>query len=149
QPNHRKMHKTQPPTMGGVTIFISVHGGIVVLQHSSHYHWPIILGAFMIAALGIIDDMYVLSAKFNFITHVLVAPMLVFWSGLQLSVLNLPFCGQIEFGFFSSIITILWIVGITNAMNLIDGLDGLAGGVPSIALLTIAVMAMIMGEVYV
>lgn len=149
QPNHRKMHKTPTPTMGGVAIFISFLVGLLVLQPTSEYNVAIILGAFIIVALGVLDDMYVLSAKFKFITQILVATMLVFWGGLQLSFINLPFGGQIEFGFFSSIITILWIVGITNAMNLIDGLDGLAGGVSSIALLTIAFMAMVMGEVYV
>ena len=38
------------------------------------------------------------------------------------------------------------IVGITNAINLIDGLDGLAAGVSTIALITLAAMAMIMGN---
>ena len=46
-------------------------------------------------------------------------------------------------------LTILWIVGITNAINLIDGLDGLAAGVSTIACITLAVMAMIMGNGFV
>ena len=54
-----------------------------------------------------------------------------------------------QFGILSPLITIIWIVGITNAINLIDGLDGLAAGVSSIALLTMAGMAMIMGDFYV
>ena len=43
-------------------------------------------------------------------------------------------------------ITIIWIIGITNAINLIDGLDGLAAGVSTIALITLSIMAIIMGE---
>jgi UDP-GlcNAc:undecaprenyl-phosphate GlcNAc-1-phosphate transferase len=43
----------------------------------------------------------------------------------------------------------LWIVGVTNAINLIDGLDGLAAGVSTIALFSIAGMAMVMGNAYV
>ena len=57
--------------------------------------------------------------------------------------------GQFDFGYLSIPITIIWIIGITNAINLIDGLDGLAAGVSTIALITIAVMAMIMGNVFV
>ena len=56
---------------------------------------------------------------------------------------------EFDFGYLSIPITIIWIIGITNAINLIDGLDGLAAGVSTIALITIAVMAMIMGNVFV
>ena len=43
-------------------------------------------------------------------------------------------------------LTIFWIVGVTNAINLIDGLDGLAAGVSGIAIGTILVMAVLMGN---
>ena len=43
-------------------------------------------------------------------------------------------------------LTIFWIVGVTNAINLIDGLDGLATGVSGIAIGTILVMAVLMGN---
>jgi UDP-GlcNAc:undecaprenyl-phosphate GlcNAc-1-phosphate transferase len=43
-------------------------------------------------------------------------------------------------------LTIFWIVGVTNAINLIDGLDGLAAGVSGIAVATILVMGIIMGN---
>ena len=57
--------------------------------------------------------------------------------------------GNLEFGFLSIPITILWIVGITNAINLIDGLDGLAAGVSSIALITISIMAILIPNPFV
>src|SRR5699024_11625812 len=73
----------------------------------------------------------------------------LFRSGLQVEFINLPFGGQLEFGFLSVLITVLWILGITNAINFIDGLDGLAAGISAIALLSIAVLAIVMGIVYV
>lgn len=148
-PNARKVHKVPTPTLGGLAIFISFLVGLLILQPTSPYHLSIILGAVVIIVLGVFDDLYNLSARFKFAIQLLVALMIVFWGGLQLEFINLPFGGQLEFGILSTAITILWIVGVTNAMNLIDGLDGLAGGVSSIALLTIAFMAMIMGEMYV
>ena len=60
--------------------------------------------------------------------------------------IKLPFGGELEFGWLGIPFTIIWIVGITNAINLIDGLDGLAAGVSTIAMITLAVMAMIMGN---
>src|SRR5699024_7205223 len=149
QPNHRKMHKTPIPTLGGLAIFISFFAGLMILQPSSEYHLAIIIGAVIIILLGYFDDLYNLSAKFKFFIQLAVAVMIVFWGGIHVEFINLPFGGQVNFGFLSSVITILWIVGVTNAINLIDGLDGLAAGVSSIALMTIAGMAVIMGDVYV
>ncbi|HLQ87871.1 MAG TPA: MraY family glycosyltransferase, partial [Enterococcus sp.] len=120
-----------------------------ILQPVSQYHLAIICGALLIIGLGTVDDLFNLSAKVKFIVQIVAALLVVFWGGLQVEFINLPFGGQVEFGFLSSLITIFWIVGVTNAMNLIDGLDGLAAGVSSIALLTIAGMAIIKGDVYV
>src|SRR5690606_37747005 len=64
-------------------------------------------------------------------------------SGLIIERVTLPFIGMVDLGFFSVLITVLWVVGITNAINLIDGLDGLATGVTTIALISIFIMALI------
>src|SRR5699024_10115305 len=149
KPNHRKVHKDPIPTLGGLSIFLSFLVGLAILHPSSPYHLTIICGALIIIAFGCIDDLYELSPKVKFAGQIAAALLVVFLGGLQVEFVNLPFGGQVEFGFLSSIVTLLWIVGITNAINFIDGLDGLAGGVSAIALATIAVMAMIMGNVYV
>lgn len=149
QPNKRKMHKAPMPTLGGIAIFISFLVGLIILQPSSTYHVAIVIGATIIIILGFFDDLYNLTAKAKAIVQVIAALVVVVGGGLQVEFINLPFGGQIEFGWLSIIVTVLWIVGITNAINLIDGLDGLAAGISSIALLTIAIMAILMGNVYV
>ncbi|MGY0691316.1 glycosyltransferase family 4 protein [Virgibacillus sp. FSP13] len=149
KPNYRKVHAEPTPTLGGLAIFFSFIIGLAILQPTNEYHLAIVCGAFIIIVLGCVDDLMDLSPKIKFVTQIIVAALVVFWGGLQVEFINLPFGGQIEFGFLSSIVTIFWIVGITNAINLIDGLDGLAAGVSSIALFTIAGMAVIMGDVYV
>lgn len=149
KPNFRKVHTDPIPTLGGLAIFCSFLIGLLILQPASKYHLSIICGATVILVLGVLDDLYNLSAKLKFGIQILAAMLVVFWGGLQVEFINLPFGGQVEFGLLSSLVTILWIVGVTNAINLIDGLDGLAAGVSSIALLTIAGMAVIMGNVYV
>lgn len=149
KPNVRKVHTEPIPTLGGLAIYFSFLIGLLILQPTSEYHVSIVCGATIILILGVCDDLYNLSPKVKFSFQLLAALLVVFWGGLQVEFINLPFGGQVEFGLLSSIVTILWIVGITNAINLIDGLDGLAAGVSSIALLTIAGMAVIMGNVYV
>lgn len=149
KPNHRKMHTGPIPTLGGLAIFTSFMVGLLILQPVDAYHLPILIGAVTMIVLGVFDDLFDLPARTKFVVQIAVAALIVYWGGLQVEFINLPFGGEIEFGFFSSIITILWIVGVTNAMNFIDGLDGLAAGVSSIAFLTLAAMAVIMGNVYV
>lgn len=149
KPNQRKVHKNPIPTLGGLAIFTSFMIGLVILRPENTYHLFIVGGAVVILVMGIIDDLYDLSAKLKFVIQFGVAAVIVLWGGLQVEFINLPFGGQVEFGILSSIITVLWIVGVTNAINFIDGLDGLAAGVSSIALFTIAGMAVIMGNVYV
>lgn len=149
KPNHRKVHTNPIPTLGGLAIFTGFIIGLIIIQPSSSHHLSIILGASLIIMLGFLDDMYDLSPKIKFIVQLVAAMLVVFWGGLQVEFINLPFGGQVQFGLLSSLITIFWIVGITNAINLIDGLDGLAAGVSSIALFTISGMALIMGDVYV
>jgi UDP-GlcNAc:undecaprenyl-phosphate/decaprenyl-phosphate GlcNAc-1-phosphate transferase len=96
-----------------------------------------------------LDDMFELSAKIKFIAQIAAALIVVMYGGIQVEFINLPFGGVIEFGYLSIPLTVIWIVGVTNAINLIDGLDGLAAGVSSIALITIAGMAIIMGDGFV
>ncbi|MFZ3578962.1 glycosyltransferase family 4 protein [Virgibacillus sp. DJP39] len=149
EPNYRKAHVTPTPTLGGIAIFLSFLGGLLILQPSSDFHLPVIIGATIIILLGIFDDLYNLSPKAKLVGQIAAAFIVVSWGGLQIEFINLPFGGQIGFGFLSSIVTIVWIIAITNAINLIDGLDGLAAGVSAIALFTIAGMAVLTGQVYV
>ncbi|MGP4068806.1 glycosyltransferase family 4 protein [Halobacillus sp. B29] len=148
QPNHRKVHKVVMPRLGGLAIYLSFAGGLLFFFPESRYTWPVFIGASIIIATGVLDDLKELSAKVKLGGQILAA-IVVVMGGVQVEYINLPFGGEMEFGYLSIPITILWIVGITNAINLIDGLDGLAAGVSAIALLTISGMAITMGNVFV
>lgn len=149
KPNYRKVHQKIMPRLGGLAIYISFILGVLILRPESPYAMSIIIGSIVIVITGILDDLIELSAKVKLMGQLVAAAIVVIWGGVQVEFINLPFGGQMEFGFLSIPLTILWIVGITNAINLIDGLDGLAAGVSSIALITISGMAVIMGDMYV
>jgi UDP-GlcNAc:undecaprenyl-phosphate/decaprenyl-phosphate GlcNAc-1-phosphate transferase len=149
KPNQRKVHQKIMPRLGGLAIFLSFIIGVAILRPDSPYALGIVLGAFVIIITGVLDDMMELSAKVKLLGQIAAALLVVIVGGAEIEFIKLPFGGQLEFGFMSVPLTILWIVGVTNAINLIDGLDGLAAGVSSIALVTISVMAIIMGDVFV
>ncbi|MEY9979982.1 glycosyltransferase family 4 protein [Lysinibacillus sp. RC79] len=155
-PNYRKVHARIMPRLGGLAIFLAFLIAVAIFQpiliyneNGSDFLLAIIIGACIIVATGVIDDMREISAKAKLIGQLIAALIVIFVGGIQIDMVNLPFIGELNFGLLSIPLTILWIVGITNAINLIDGLDGLAAGVSTIALITLAVMAFIMSNMFV
>jgi len=156
-PNYRKVHARIMPRLGGLAIFLAFIIGVTILYSylihtkngNSDYLIAIIIGACIIVATGVVDDMREISAKAKMVGQLGAALIIVFVGGIQIDMVNLPFLGTLDFGLLSIPLTIIWIVGITNAVNLIDGLDGLAAGVSTIALITLAVMAFIMSNMFV
>ncbi len=146
----RRMHKEPIPRLGGLAIFGGFLSAILVFGQLDTPMLCVLLGATIIVALGIFDDVLALGAKLKFIVQIIAAAIPVCIGGLQISLFtNLnPFSEAPYFhlGIFAAPVTIIWIVGITNAVNLIDGLDGLAVGVSSIAAVTMLAVAMLTGE---
>jgi UDP-GlcNAc:undecaprenyl-phosphate/decaprenyl-phosphate GlcNAc-1-phosphate transferase len=140
KPNDRKVHEKIMPRLGGLAIFIGVMAGFYVSGLYKEHVTAITIGAVVIIAIGIMDDMMELSAKTKLLGQILAAATVVA-SGLKIDFLFIPFMGVFDLGWWTYPITILWIVGITNAINLIDGLDGLAAGTSFIVISTIAFMA--------
>ncbi|AOV08544.1 glycosyltransferase family 4 protein [Sporosarcina ureilytica] len=149
QPNYRKVHTAIMPRIGGLAIFGAFLVGYLLLRPEDSHSTGILIGASLIILTGFLDDMLEITAKAKIVGQLAAAIVVVMWGGLQIEFINLPFGGQLEFGYLSIPITIIWIIGITNAINLIDGLDGLAAGVSTIALISLSIMAVIMGNPFV
>lgn len=146
----RRVHSKPMPRIGGVAIVISMFIGLLIYYLITKDIKSIALdykflgyaiGGFIIALMGIIDDVFNLRARYKFIFQ-LAAGIVVYYFGIRISGVKIPFIYTdiIDFGILDFPITLLWIIGITNAVNLIDGLDGLAAGISAIsaiALLTI------------
>ncbi len=149
KPNYRKVHIVSMPRIGGLAIFGAFMIGYFVMSPSDEHALGILLGAVLIILTGFLDDMIDITPKAKLVGQIGAALLAIVWGGLQIQFITLPVIGQVDFGWLSIPITVLWIVGITNAINLIDGLDGLASGVSAIALITMSVMAVIMGNTFV
>jgi UDP-GlcNAc:undecaprenyl-phosphate GlcNAc-1-phosphate transferase len=145
QPNERKVHTRIMPRLGGLAIFIGFLIGCYLFVPNDLQIWPIIAGGVVIALIGILDDVYGLSAKIKFVGQIFAAAIPVL-GGVQIDFFAVPNGEFIYFGWFAIPLTIFWIVAITNSINLIDGLDGLAAGVSSIAIFTISAISFMMGN---
>jgi len=103
------------------------------------------VGAALMLALGVADDVWRLKAAPKFLIEIGVAVGL-YVAGVRAATVWLPF-GIVELGYGAGLaFTVLWIVGITNAFNLLDGIDGAAAGTAVFALLAVFVTSVALGQ---
>ena len=163
----RKMHKEPVAYLGGVAVFIAWLGGLAISElcrlHRIDPGWPtdgmgiahpiirfgVVVGAMLIALLGLWDDVYKLEPWLKIAGQVCAATFLL-WDGIGLDLLRpvvTPAVNLIQFALgngavrtppewlvtiVSSAFVIVLVVGCCNATNLMDGLDGLCGGVTAV-----------------
>lgn len=145
QPNNRKVHDVSMPRLGGLAIFMAFIIVMVFIVKVSGPFLGIIVGGCIIFLVGMLDDIYQLSAWVKLAGQIVATSVAVYF-GVVIQFVNNPFDGALYLGYLSIPLTFLWIVGISNAINLIDGLDGLAAGVSSIAAITMGIVALLQGQ---
>ena len=148
--DNRRMHKVPIPRMGGLAIFAGFLVSVLFFVPLGTEFRSILIGALILVVLGIIDDIVSLKPKTKFAGQI-IAALIPALSGVSIHGIVNPFVpGQYStLGIFSIPLTVIWIVGITNAVNFIDGLDGLACGVSAIATVTMFIIAVLFGEIYI
>ncbi len=148
-PNDRKLHRSPIPTMGGIAIVAGMMTALFLWLpfDNSNAQVCFFLSVTVLFALGILDDLKDLSAKYKLIVQIGLASLIAL-SGIRITSFDglfglheLPLTAQYTF-------TVLAIVGITNAFNLIDGIDGLAGGLGFMSLVTLGIFLTLSGEAY-
>ena len=152
-PAGRKSHDKATPLLGGAAIFVAFNGvllghlAILALVRPFGPDWVqinllnvlgedggvklagILLGGALIFALGIVDDLHVLSPWLKLLGQIGVALVLAFFGiRIRAFVFTDPFS--------STMVTLFWVVLMINSMNLLDNMDGLSGGVSIIAAAT-------------
>jgi UDP-GlcNAc:undecaprenyl-phosphate GlcNAc-1-phosphate transferase len=144
EPDERRIHTRVTPYGGGVAMFIAFLVAIIVASQlpslqgifqGSSEPLGVVLGAGVIFAVGLADDVRDVSAPAKMAGEVLAAMVLVYL-GVTMVQFKIPLVGFLVLSSGSGwtpLLTALWVIVITNAVNLIDGLDGLATGIVAIA----------------
>ena len=146
QPHHT--HTEKISRVGGVGIIIgfAVSYGIFYIlfdnkDNQSLMHFTLFFGAVACFAIGLIDDLKPIDAKFKFILQILIA-FFAHQSGFRIDHVILPFIGwELNLENVSLFLTIIWFVSIMNLINLIDGLDGLAGGIGFMLMILLVILS--------
>jgi UDP-GlcNAc:undecaprenyl-phosphate GlcNAc-1-phosphate transferase len=143
-PEERRVHKQPTPTLGGAAMFLGFLVAMAVAAQLANFDTvfrgsseplAIAVGAAVIFAVGLVDDVREVSAPAKVAGMVLAGGVLSLL-GVTMFYFRIPFSDR-DFVSLSPdlapLIGILWVAGMANAVNLIDGLDGLAAGIVAIA----------------
>ena len=141
-PRGDRWHRHPTPLMGGVAIYLGIVPLFLlipesVLAHSFDRFGGLILGATIMFALGLIDDLKSLPPYSKLLGQIVAACVLV---------VGLPIDKYLPWSVLMVPLTIFWIVGVTNAFNLLDNMDGLSAGIAAIVSLTLFAYNFLQGD---
>jgi UDP-GlcNAc:undecaprenyl-phosphate/decaprenyl-phosphate GlcNAc-1-phosphate transferase len=141
EPRERGLHQFPTARLGGLAILAGIVAAGLAFLPQDQQTRGILIGAGVIVAVGIADDLLDLSADVKLAGQILAAVIPVA-SGVRVDAMTLPFLGHLDLGESAYPLTVVGIVAVMNMVNFIDGVDGLAAGVCTIAGITFAVIAL-------
>jgi UDP-GlcNAc:undecaprenyl-phosphate GlcNAc-1-phosphate transferase len=140
-PGDRSVHTVPTATLGGVAIFagFALAMGVAWLvpgfepAFSTSEPLGVLLGAAVIFAVGLLDDLRDWSAPAK-VAGMVLAASLVQVLGVTMFYFRIPFADLVVLSpDMAFVMGVVWILVMVNAVNLVDGLDGLAAGICAIA----------------
>lgn len=135
-PKADRWHSKPTALMGGIGIYAAATAAVLIFGFE-HVPWAIWIGASIMFATGLVDDLVEIRPTAKLLSQVGATALLVY-AGYVFGP-NWPFWISIP-------LTFLWIVGVTNALNLLDNMDGLAAGIATIAALVLAAYSAFSGD---
>ena len=106
-----------------------------------------LLGALLLAVVGVLDDLYDLRWWWRILAQVAAALVMVYLGGVRVEQLGRVFgLGDLSLGVLSVPFTVFTTVGLINAVNMIDGADGIGGILVASALAMLAAAGLYAGN---
>ncbi len=148
-------HKGILPRGGGIPIFISLLIASIIFLPLSKILVGILIGSFLLALVGILDDYTDVSPYLRFGANILISALVIGF-GLGIPYISSPFGGvirldqwQIHINFLGShtllviadICAIIWLTWTTNMINWSKGVDGQLPGFVAIAGIFLGLLA--------
>ena len=155
-PDERRRHQGIIPRSGGIAIYFSFAIAILIIPLLPEAWMPpapegtdpneitrlagVFFGLTLLAIVGLVDDAKELSARAQFLFHLLAALIAIAFL-IFIEVVNNPFTDrQVWIPWpLPVFITVFWITGMISTVNFLDGLDGLAAGVTAICSLILTI----------
>lgn len=127
KPNHRSLHQTATPRIGGTAIFLSMAISWLFFSSIGGITWAAII---LLVIISLADDMIGLSSMTRLAMHFIATCL---------------FFASVNSGFLITPILIVICVWMINLYNFMDGSDGLAGGMGVFGFSAFGVAALLAG----
>jgi len=127
-PNARKIHSNSIPLVGGLALFIMAAVLLLMTKNVNSFGFYLMLGSGLVMVVGLLDDLYQLSALWRFTAQILASLVLIYFANVQIESFGYLLLPQWELylGYAIIPVTVFGVVGVINALNMSDGIDGLA-----------------------
>jgi UDP-GlcNAc:undecaprenyl-phosphate/decaprenyl-phosphate GlcNAc-1-phosphate transferase len=146
-PGPRKVHLTPIPLLGGLAMY-----GAVMIAVLFAFDGParaqiegILVGASLVAAIGILDDRGLLHHQIKLFVGMPVAALILLFTGIHAQVFDVLVGGRAGY-ILDAILTLVWVVGITASFSILDHMDGLCAGIAAVASVSFAIIAYLNGQ---
>ena len=146
-PGPRKVHQAPIPLLGGLAMYAAVVIAVLlVFQGPTRMQIAgILIGATLVAAVGILDDRGLLHHQVKLFVGMPVAAGILLLSGIRAQIFSVLVGGR-SGEVLDSALTVLWVVGITASFSILDHMDGLCAGVAAVASVFFALLAYLNGQ---
>jgi UDP-GlcNAc:undecaprenyl-phosphate/decaprenyl-phosphate GlcNAc-1-phosphate transferase len=142
-----RVHSRPLPRIGGLAIVAGILVPAVVFLRPDDAYLGILLGTGLVAALGLVDDVWGIPPSVKLVGVSAVALIPVVGYGVYFEHVTLPVIGDHDLPLLLAyVVTIVWIAALANLVNLIDGMDALAAGIVAIAAFSFAILAASFGR---
>lgn len=135
--DERKRHRGRVPMIGGLSFFIGTIAGLACFGVLDSFVICLLVTGAVIMLIGLIDDMYDLSAASRMTIQAGVAIVVIVATGVHVDSLGFFGASELRTHTLGIPLTIVAVVGLINAFNMMDGIDGLAGGLAVVCILAI------------
>ena len=132
QPGGYKAHPRATPYLGGAAVVAGFSLATVLFVGVDRRLFVILAGAFLLLAVGTVDDRRTVRPSVRLATTGAAAALL-FASGIGWSIFNSE---AANVG-----LSVVWVIGLVNAFNLMDNMDGAAATVAAVSATGAAVLA--------
>jgi len=149
-PGPRKVHHAPIPLLGGLPIYAAVVIAVLLaFQGPARAQVAgILIGATLVAAVGILDDRGLLHHQVKLFVGMPLAAGILLLSGIRAQVFT-TFVEGPSGVFLDAALTVFWVVGITASFSILDHMDGLCAGVAAVSSVFFALLAYMNGQILV
>jgi UDP-GlcNAc:undecaprenyl-phosphate GlcNAc-1-phosphate transferase len=143
-PAARKVHVVATPLLGGAAVYAAFAATVLFNFTFSLQLKGVAVGATIVVAVGILDDMFDVPARWKLAGQVAAVAVAIAY-GVVLDTVPTAWPGS---WVVNVALTLLWFLTVTNALQFLDGMDGLAAGLGAIAALFFSLAALQTNQPY-